>query len=272
MIKEIITYPTPTSIEYAPDVRVFDEELCTFIDDLKETAVASKLDGLAAAQVGSYYNVVIVKKDTNDSDYLELINPRVLSKKGNVRTLESSSYFPNVSVEVQRYETISLVYEDRDGEQHSLKADGSFSILLQRKIDYLFGANFLTKLKDKELESFEATLNASGASCPTTPHSFSRDYFLKAANYFMIVMLLILASSLFISETTTLQTLWEYQLYLSWSVLAINTLYLFYSYYENKKYSICTNCFNMSIYGVVAISLVRLSIIMIISYVLINPF
>lgn len=267
MIREIITYPTPTGVEYAPDIRVFDDDLYAFIDDLKETAEANSLDGLAAAQVGSYYNVVVVKKG---DDFLELINPRVLKKKGSIRTTESSFCFPNVSVDLDRYESISLVYEDRNAEQHSLQADGEFSILLQRKIDYLFGANFLTKLKDDEREKFEALLMSNGASCPTTPRSFSRDYFVKAANYIMIVMLVLLGVSLFISDEKILTELWTYQLYISFIVLAINILYLIYSYYENKKYSICTNCFNMSIYGVVAIGLFRLTLLMTVSYFLIR--
>ena len=262
MIKNIITYPTPTGIEYAPDVRVFDDELFTFIDDLKETATANSLDGLAAAQVGSYYNVVVVK---SGSEFLELINPRVLSKKGNVKSIESTSYFPNISVEISRYETISLVYEDRKGEQHSLKASGDFSILLQRKIDYLFGANFLTKLKDDEKENFEALLNSNGVSCPTPNIGFSRDYFVKVANYIMIGMLVLLGISLLLQN----EKLWDYQLYLSYTVFGINIAYILYSYYENKKFSICTNCYNMSIFGVVAVGLVRLSMIMIVSYFLI---
>lgn len=265
MIKKIITYPTPTGIEYAPDIRVFDDELYSFIDDLKETAEVNSLDGLSASQVGSYYNLVVVKKD--DGEYLELINPRILSKKGEVKTLESSSYFPNVSVKISRYKTISLVYEDRDGEQHSLKADGDFSILLQRKIDYLYGANFLTKLKDEEKENFEAMLNSNGESCPTKSLGFSRDYFVKASNYVMILMLLVLGSSFFVDDS---QTIWSYQLYLSFGVVGINIAYTLYSYYENKKFSICTNCYNMSIFGVVAIGLVRLTILMIASYFLIN--
>jgi len=263
MIKEIITYPTPTGIEYAPDIRVFDEALYAFIDDLKETAEANHLEGLAAAQVGSYYNVVVVKKE---GAFLELLNPRVLSKKGSVQTTESSSYFLNVSAELSRYETISLVYEDREGNSHSLKAEGAFSILLQRKIDYLFGANFLTKLKGEKRDAFEALLSSNGVSCPTTPASFSRDYFVKAASYTMIGMVLFLLVTLF----TQIPNAWSYQLYLSFLVVGINTVYLLYSYYENKKYSICTNCFNMSIYGVVAISLVRLSMVMIASYFLIS--
>ena len=263
MIKEIITYPTPTGIEYAPDIRVFDEQLYAFIDDLRETVEAHGLDGLAGAQVGSYYNVVVVKKD---GFFLELLNPRVLSKKGSIQTNESSSYFPNVSADLTRYETITLVYEDREGNSHSLKAEGDFSILLQRKIDYLFGANFLTKLKGEKRDAFEALLASSGASCPTTQVSFSRDYFVKAANYTMIGMILFLVSTFFVE----IPNAWSYQLYLSFFVVGINIVYLLYSYYENKKYSICTNCFNMSIYGVVAITLVRLSVVMIASYFLIS--
>ncbi len=207
MIREIITYPAQTGVEYAPDIRVFDDELYSFIDDLKETAAANSLDGLAAAQVGSYYNVVVVKQG---DEFLELINPRVLKKKGTIRSRESSSYFGDVSVEIDRYESISLVYEDRNGESHSLKADGDFSILLQRKIDYLFGANFLTKLKDEERENFEALLLSNGVSCPTTPKSFSRDYFVKVANYIMMVMLTLVVSSLFVSEESTLSDMWSY--------------------------------------------------------------
>ena len=263
MIKEIITYPTPTGVEYAPDIRVFDEELYAFIDDLKETAEAHNLQGLAAAQLGSYYNVVVVKQD---GVFLELLNPRVLSKKGSIQTTESSSYFPNVSADLTRYESISLVYEDREGNSHSLKAEGEFSIVLQRKIDYLFGANFLTKLKGEKRDAFEALLISSGTSCPTPQAGFSRDYFVNAANYTMIGMLLFLVTAFFVD----IENAWSYQLYLSFLVLGINTLYLLYSYYENKKYSICTNCFNMSIYGVVAIGLVRLSVVMIASYFLIS--
>ena len=268
MIKEIITYPTPTGIEYAPDVRTFDEELFTFIDDLKETAEAHSLEGLSAAQVGSYYNVVVVK---HDGAFLELINPRVLNKKGKVKTTEFTTYFGNNSAQLTRYASISLVYEDRMGAQHSLRADGDLSVLLQRKIDYLYGATFLTKLKDKEKDQFEAALNSNGMSCPTRAAKFSRDYFVKASNYAMMAMLLLLGISLFVSDTAKLLDMWKYQLYASFVVLGLNIAYTFYSYYENKKYSICTNCYNMSIFGVVAIGLFRLTMIMTASYFLLYP-
>lgn len=267
MIKDIIKYPAPTGVEYAPDIRIFDEQLFIFIDDLKETAELNNLEGLAAPQVGSYYNLVVIRKD---GEFLELINPRVLRKSGEVTSTETTSYFPNTSAKIQRYESISLVYEDRNGDSHSLKASGDFSILLQRKIDYLFGANFLTKLKDKDKENFEASLNSNGLSCPTTPSAFSRDYFIKASNIVLIIMLLLLVSSFFISDKEILNKMWDYQLYLSFGVLAINIFYALYSYYENKRFSICTNCYNMSIFGVVAMGFFRLTMIMVVSFLLIN--
>jgi len=83
LVKDIITYPTPPSVEYATDVRVFDDDLFTLIEDLKDTIKANQLDGLAAYQIGNYFNVVIIKQD---DDFLELINPRVIIPIGKVTT------------------------------------------------------------------------------------------------------------------------------------------------------------------------------------------
>jgi len=266
MIRKIITYPTPIGIEYAPDVRVFDKELFSFIDDLKETIKSNDLEGLSATQVGSYYNLVILKKDDK---FLEFINPRILKKKGKIQTTECTTYFPNASANLTRYEEITLVYEDRNGLQHSLVVDGDFAILLQRKTDYLYGANFLTKLKGNDKEKFETLLNSNGLNCPTLPNKFSRDYFVKVANVTMIVMLILLISSLLVDDKTKLISMWNAQLFLCIFVLITNMAYLFYSYYENKRYNICTNCYNMSILGITTIGVVRLTLIMVVSYFII---
>ncbi|MFT7004168.1 MAG: peptide deformylase [Sulfurimonas sp.] len=268
MIREITVFPALPSVEFAVDVRTFDEKLFSFIDDLKDTITEHNLLGLSATQVGSYYSVAVVKQG---EDFLELINPRVLSKKGKHVSLETTAYFGDKSAQVNRYDEISLVYEDRQGAQHSLKSSGDFSVLLQRKIDYLYGANFLTKMSEDNKEKFERSLKSNlGDSCPTQPKSFSRDLFVHGANYLMIAMLVLLFASLFVSDEVVLLDMWMIQLYMSFSVISINVAYILYSYYENKRFSICTNCYNMSILGVAVISFVRLSILMIVSYFIIN--
>jgi len=46
LIKDIITYPTPPSVEYVRDIRFFNDGLFTLIEDLKDTIKANKLNGL----------------------------------------------------------------------------------------------------------------------------------------------------------------------------------------------------------------------------------
>ena len=282
MIREITKYPNLPTVEFAVDVRAFNEELFSFIDDLKDTITEYNLDGLAATQLGSYLSVIVIKDKVNggaregalgynDDEFLELINPRILNKKGEITTTETTAYYGDMPLEITRYDNISLVYEDREGKQKSLKTSGSLSILIQRKIDYLFGVNFTSKLNQEEKMRFESGLaSETGESCPTTqPIGFGRDWFVHGANYMMIAMLLLLGVSFFIDDTETLGDMWNYQLYMSFVVVLINIAYILYSYYENKKFSICTNCYNMSIFGVVAMGLFRVSMLMIASYFLI---
>lgn len=268
MIKDIITYPTPPSVQYATDVRVFNQEIFDLIQDIKDTIEANSLDGLAAFQIGSYYNIVVIKKD--DGSFLELINPRLLNTKGKVTTLEKTAYFPGLSANVTRYKSISLVYQDRDGNQQSLKADGDLSILLQRKIDYTFGSSFINKLDKEEKKLFEKKLEfgidiAISESCPTI---FKRDYIIKVINVIMIAMIILLASSLFVSDETS-ATLWSYQTYLAFGVVGLNIIYFFYAQYEGKQFTSCTSCQIGNIVGTAFISLMYLSVIMILSYFII---
>lgn len=270
MIKEIITYPTPPSVKYATDVRVFDAEIFSLIEDMKDTINANSIDGLAAFQIGSYYNVVVVKKEQN-GDFLELINPRIISHSGRVTTVEKTAYFPNLSANVTRYEKIGIVYQDREGNQHSLRADGNFSILLQRKIDYTFGSSFLNKLAKEEKKLFQKKLEfgsdiAISESCPTV---FNRDYITKAINAVMIAMVVLLIGSLFVAKTAS-QQLWSYQIYLFIGALLLNVIYFFYAQYEGKKFTSCTSCQIGNIIGTAVISLIKLLVIMLFSYFIIN--
>lgn len=271
MLREIITYPTPPSVEFAVDVRVFDENILTLIDDLIDTATENKLDGLSAFQIGSYYNVIVIK-DENGS-FMELINPRILRKDGSVTATETTAYFPGLSANVKRYDKISVIYQNKDGEDKSLQAEGTQSALIQRKIDFTHGATFVQKLSPEEKLRFEKQLEfgsdvAIPESCPTT---FVRDKILKVIHILTILMILPILVSFFISDTQMLQDIWDYQLYSSFGLVVLNGIYFVYAYYEGKKYSACSSCQLGNIVGTTAISLFRLSIIMILSYFIINP-
>lgn len=271
MVKEIIKYPTPPSVQYATDVRVFNENIFSLIDDLKDTIDANDLRGLTAFQIGSYYNVVVIKQV--DGSFLELINPRLLSTDGKITSTETTAYFPGLSAEVQRHNKISVIYQDRNGEQKSLKAEGDLSALLQRKIDYTFGSSFLHKLSKAEKAKFEKKLEfgADVAVSEVCPTRFKRDYLTKLSNILLIVLVFVLVASLFVSDKEMLGTLWNTELYISYGVLVTNVIYFFYAQYEGRGFISCSSCQIGNIIGTTVISLTKLTLLMTLSYFIVNP-
>jgi peptide deformylase len=271
LIKDIIKYPTPLSVEYATDVRTFNENLFALIDDLKDTMKENNLAGLAAFQIGSYYNVVVVKDE--NGEYLELINPRMINHSGLVTTREITAYYPEKSANIKRYEEISVVYQDRNAQDKSLKVGGDLAILIQRKIDYTFGATFVQRMDKEQKNQFEDALLYGGDIgnadyCPTT---FKRDKIITVINVVMIIMLLNFVASLFMSDKMLLATMWKYQTYTSFGVLSLNIIYFFYAQYEGKLYTSCSSCQIGNIIGTVVLSLFKLSVLMLLSYMFLNP-
>lgn len=270
MVQEIITYPTPPSVEYATDVRIFDQKLYQLIDDLKETITENNLEALAAYQIGSYFTVVVAKND--DGTFLELINPRLFNHSGKVITEEKTAYFGELTAKVERYENISVVYQDREGEQKYLKVSGAFAILLQRKIDYTFGSTFLNKLSKDEKKRFEKKLEfgsniAIPESCPVVSY---KDYIVKFVNLLLIAIVALLLYSFFQSEKETLKSVWNYQVYLSLATFISSVVYLIYGFYEGKRYSACTSCQVGNLIGTMLIISIKLTFLMVLSYFIVG--
>jgi peptide deformylase len=266
LIKQIITYPTPPSLQFSAPVRSFSSEVSGIIQDLKDTLVANSLEGLAAFQIGSPLNIVVIKKE--DDSFLVLLNPNIVMMQGEVRTKEKTAYFPGLSAEVNRYEKVSVVYEDEDMKSQVLKADGEFSILVQRKIDYTFGSSFINKLDPQELDLFKQKLEHGSdiAQIQTCPTTFKRDYISKLINIIIILMVLVLGASFF---TPSDLDMWSYQKDLALTTLVLNIVYFFYALYEARSYVSCSSCQIGNIIGIVAISLLRISAVTLVSYFLI---
>ena len=261
MVQEIITYPRPLSLEYGTDVRIYDEKLFSLLDDLKDTIKANNLRSLAGFQIGSYFNVIVFRNA--EGDFIEMVNPLQISHNGESIEEETTYYYGEKSAKVKRFVDISVVYEDREGESHSLKLSGKDARILQRKLDYLFGSTFLDRLSDDEKEKFEAKLSAGSDVgkenyCPTT---FQRDKIIKAINFLLIAMAILFLVSFVVDAS-----LWKYQLYSSFIVLSLQVVYFFYAQYEGNKYSSCVSCSIGNIIGTTLVSFVRLSLVMIPSY------
>jgi peptide deformylase len=241
MVREIITYPDKRINIISPDRRLFDEELFTTIQDLKDTIDKHNIKALAAIQIGVPISLIVVKND--DGSYLEIVNPRIIGKKGSVESTESTLYFPNTTQKVKRYEKIKLVYQDRDGNQQSLKADGELSLLLQRKIDYVFGGTLANRMKDKSRKEFEKELAAGGVqgsfeSCPTV---FKRDYVSSVLMKILFFIFIADIASFFVSHDTLL-SIHKYAGYGIVIASILVVVYFFVGYYELKIEKSCSSC------------------------------
>lgn len=270
MVRELIKYPTPLSVEYGINVRVFDEKLFALIDDLKDTINENNLEALSAFQIGDYHNVVVAKNE--DGSFLELVNPKVISHSGEVLTKETTAYYPDLSAEVKRHAKVSIVYQDKEGEKQVLKAEGALAILLQRKIDYTFGSTFITKLSKEERARFETSLEHGidigyDNYCPTT---FFKDKIIRFTNIIIALLFLVFVISFFIEDKKILSNIWDYQLYTSYFVMLLSIVYVVYGRYEGLQYKTCTSCQVSNMLGTAFISLVKLSFVMTLSYLFVK--
>jgi peptide deformylase len=267
MVREITKYPTIPSLEFGGNVRHFDASLDGVIQDLKDTIEANKLKGLAAFQIGSPLSVIVVKKD--DGSFLELINPRMIKHEGSIEPTETTAYFPGLSAKTKRYKKIKIMYEDREGKQQFLDAQDDFAVLLQRKMDYVFGSNFRMRMSEKERNLFDKKLEfgtdaITDNGCPT---EFKRDKILRLFRVLFISGVLGVAGSLFV-DAQTLELLKSVENYIMLTMLTLIIIYFFYAQYEGKQYKNCSSCQIGNIIGTSAIELGKLFVLFVLSYFL----
>ncbi len=266
MIKKIIQYPTVMSLEFGGNVRHFDNTLLEIIQDLKDTITANNLNALAAFQIGSPLAVIVIKQD---DQFIEIINPVIIKRDGSVSPVESTAYFPALSAKTKRYEKIKLMYEDREGKQQFLTAEGELAITIQRKTDYLLGANFRIRMDEEEKKLFDAKLefgtdNIDNNSCPTV---FKKDKILHLIKYGFVAGILGLLISFFLNSEIIL-TLKTVENTLMLILLLLMIIYFFYAQYEGKKYKHCTSCQIGNIIGTLAILCVKLFLLFLANYFL----
>ena len=265
MLKEIVTYPTTPSLEFGANVRFFNDELYELIQDLKDTIEENDLNALSAFQIASPLSVIVVKKD--DGEYLELINARVLKREGSVTPVETTAYFPGLSAKTKRYEKIKLMYEDRDGNQQFLEADGELSITIQRKIDYSYGSNFRLRLDSEEKKLFDSKLEfgtdvITHNDCPTV---FKRDRILQVFKALFVFGLLGVIFSFFVSQEI-LTNIVVAQNYIMTTMLILVVVYFFYAQYEGRQYKHCTSCQIGNIIVNSVISLIKLLVLFLVNF------
>ena len=266
MIKQITRYPTVPSQAFDGIVRHYDDTLRNLLQDLKDTITEHNLDGLAAYQIGSSQNVIVI---TQEEGFLEIINPIIITKEGSLTPIESTAYYPELTATTKRYQKIKLMYEDRSGNQLFLTAEDALAILIQRKTDYLLGANFRVRMNEEEKALFDTKLEGNveypkAASCPTTEPKTIKNILL-VLTIALIVGAVGAVLGLFATEDMA-SSLAQGENYLMLCILIGIVIYFLVANYEGKKYSNCTSCQIGNIVGTTFIQSIRLGLLAVANY------
>lgn len=156
----IVEYPDKRLRQKSNRVEKFDEKLHRLLDAMHPFMIETNGIGLAAIQVAHPVCALILnlpdeEGEQHKENLLEIINPIVTHVDGETVYQEGCLSVPKFYEDVTRYETISITYQDRDGNAQELQADGLLSIAIQHEMDHLEGVLFIDKLSYSRRKKFE---------------------------------------------------------------------------------------------------------------------
>jgi peptide deformylase len=160
MIQEIVTYPNKILKKKSEEVTEFDAKLHALLDDMYETMMSKNGIGLAAIQIAKPLNVLIINLPNSEDeqtkeDLVEIINPKILERRGSTLYTEGCLSVPEFYEDVERAEWIRVSYQTRDGDLIEEEHEGLMAIALQHEMDHLKGELFIEKLSFLKRKKFE---------------------------------------------------------------------------------------------------------------------
>ena len=156
----IVEYPDKRLRQKSVRVEKFDDELHQILDEMYPIMINTNGIGLAGIQVAIAKEILILNIPDEDGEQpkqnlIEMINPVITNKQGETTYQEGCLSVPSFYEDINRFETISVNYQDRDGNTKTIEADGLLSIAIQHECDHLNGILFIDKLTSSRRRKFE---------------------------------------------------------------------------------------------------------------------
>lgn len=159
---KIFTYPAPVLKKIANPVQKFDQDLKDLCLNMLHTMYEAPGIGLAAPQVGISDRIFVMDIDykrekvtradgtiefeLSEFNPLIFINPEIENKQGEILYQEGCLSVPGIFEDVKRAESITVKFQDWDGNPHEIQADELLSVCIQHENDHLDGIVFLERL------------------------------------------------------------------------------------------------------------------------------
>lgn len=121
-------------------------EIKELIDDMFDTMYSAKGVGLAAPQIGINQRIVVMDVSEDGSIPIALINPKIISKSGRIKSEEGCLSVPGIEGTVKRHKKVIVKGLNINGDDITFEAEGLLSICVQHEIDHLDGILFIDKV------------------------------------------------------------------------------------------------------------------------------
>lgn len=144
----VVLHPNKRLETKTEKVTVITDELVQLLDDMRETMIAHDGIGIAAPQIGKSIRVAIVEVD-EESGLFELINPEIIHSSGSDIDVEGCLSFPDIYGTVERADEIVVRYNDREGAELEVTAQGYLARVFQHEIEHLEGKLFIDKIIER---------------------------------------------------------------------------------------------------------------------------
>ena len=130
------------------DFKTLEPLLPKLLKDMEETCLAVRGVGLAANQIGLEYRmaVILIPQSAEENAPLTryvIINPEILSMRGEKLEEEGCLSLPGLWAEVKRATDVTIKYTDEHGQQQVKRARGLLAKAFQHEVDHLDGKLFI---------------------------------------------------------------------------------------------------------------------------------
>ena len=148
-VEKVRIYGDPVLRKRAEEIITFDNSLRELADRMVEILYREKNGvGLAGLQVGVSRRISVIDLSFGEEvdNILTLINPEILETGGEDIMEEGCLSVPGIYEDVVRAAKILARYQDLDGKEHEIEAEGFLARVIQHETDHLDGILFVDRL------------------------------------------------------------------------------------------------------------------------------
>jgi len=157
--RDVVKYPNPVLREKARNVGKIDSSVREIVEDMVATMRRENGLGLAANQIGVLQKVFVYDDGTGLG---VIINPKIVSAKGQQVGVEGCLSVPGLQGEVPRAEEVVVKGTDLNGKAVKIRARGLLARIFQHEIDHLEGTLFIDRADPDSLQYVTNTETNNG--------------------------------------------------------------------------------------------------------------